>query len=859
MSLTINNNSMASNAASNLANAYGNLSTSIERMSSGLRINSAADDAAGLAIREMMRSEITTTQQGIRNASDAISLIQTADGSLAIIDEKLTRMKELAEQAATGTYTTLQREIINSEYQAMAAEIDRIANSTEFNGIKLLDGSISNQHGGNGLKIHFGTGNEAAEDYYYINTGDARATSSTGLRVGGDAKNDIWGQGAAGSDASGGAGCCTAGFSSLNGVAGFTSGQSFSFGYNWDWTENDDTDLLSGKYLAGRYTVGSSESLQDLVDKVNAGTQSRVGVKIDSAALANAVKNSGATLGVCVGNESYIFGNMESAQGYSGQTVKGTFTGASAYGVAGAYWTDSAQPFASAGINLEEINISATGTGPTVDDAKSAVNVEISDAVEEFLAQDAPNIDQKLTLTAGTTHGIDADAISAAIAAAGLATHTQGTGDAAFASGQTGTLSFNLWMDKNGNFTSSEEIATSLGFERLTADVEVTSAVVTAGSAGNNVTETYNTVLSFKVGDETFYTTDVEGEPANIIPDVLTAAITDLQADASRKYEVTGQGAVSAAADELGDEAVLTAASAATGVTSANATYDDPVESWVGGAVDASKEFTQVASNGSVDSKFTAAALASAINNNADSDFWAMLDQNDDSIAYIFHKNGGDNNHILACDVAATSKSSQNALDAVEFQNMETSEWNQSGTNLSLGGQNWGTMTPVQTAVTLGNEVWNLTIDGRDVGSERDIWITNAGDLNLPGIDESIINGLDRNSFQEIQNASDAPWLGAEVRTQSSAQEALGALDNAIANKDKLRADLGALQNRLENTVSNLEIQAENLQASESRISDVDVATEMTEFTKNNVLVQAATSMLAQANSMSQMALSLIG
>ncbi|MDR2726304.1 MAG: flagellin, partial [Candidatus Adiutrix sp.] len=129
MSLIINHNMMAMNATRNLGNAYKNLSTSVQRLSSGLRINSAADDAAGLAIREMMRADIATTMQGHRNAADAISLIQTADGALAVIDEKLIRMKELAEQAATGTYTTAQREIINSEYQAMAREIDRIANA----------------------------------------------------------------------------------------------------------------------------------------------------------------------------------------------------------------------------------------------------------------------------------------------------------------------------------------------------------------------------------------------------------------------------------------------------------------------------------------------------------------------------------------------------------------------------------------------------------------------------------------------------------------------------------------------------------------------------------------------------------
>ncbi|OPX19431.1 MAG: flagellin, partial [Desulfobacca sp. 4484_104] len=138
MSLVINHNLMAMNAARNLSTTYTRLSTSVQRLSSGLRINSAADDAAGLAIREMMRTDIRVLNQGVRNANDALSMIQTADGALSVIDEKLTRMKELAEQAATGTYTSAQRLIMDSEYQAMASEITRIANATDFNGVHLL-------------------------------------------------------------------------------------------------------------------------------------------------------------------------------------------------------------------------------------------------------------------------------------------------------------------------------------------------------------------------------------------------------------------------------------------------------------------------------------------------------------------------------------------------------------------------------------------------------------------------------------------------------------------------------------------------------------------------------------------------
>ena len=193
MSLVINHNMMAMNATRNLNDAYSRLATSTRRLSSGLRVGTAADDAAGLAIRELMRAEIATLNQGVRNANDAISLIQTADGALQVIDEKLIRMKELAEQAATGTYNSDQRLMIESEYQAMASEITRIANSTKYNGVYLLNGNLSsNTHDGSGLqakgkiKIHFGTGNDSAEDYYYITIGNATA-SALGLGNASDA------------------------------------------------------------------------------------------------------------------------------------------------------------------------------------------------------------------------------------------------------------------------------------------------------------------------------------------------------------------------------------------------------------------------------------------------------------------------------------------------------------------------------------------------------------------------------------------------------------------------------------------------------------------------------------------------
>jgi flagellin-like hook-associated protein FlgL len=294
------------------------------------------------------------------------------------------------------------------------------------------------------------------------------------------------------------------------------------------------------------------------------------------------------------------------------------------------------------------------------------------------------------------------------------------------------------------------------------------------------------------------------------------------------------------------------------------------------GYIDPSKDMIQVGDGTA--GYFNAYSLASAINHNENSAFWAMLDQTDPTILYVFRKDGGDNNGLLACDVYDVDPESQrlkhefvgdsNANRFVGFENVESGVWHKAGTTFTLGSTAadvWGKMKPIQTREDKGNEVWNVTLNGKDVGKDRDLWIAAAGELILPGIGlgngfyDDIINGLDRYSFVEIQNAADGNWAGADVRTQSKAQEAIEALNYSINVKDKIRADLGALQNRLQNTMTNLEIQAENLQASESRISDVDVALEMTEFTKNNVLTQAAVGMLSQANSLSQLALSLIG
>ncbi len=156
MALAIRNNIMAGTAARHLGKAYTALAASVERLSSGLRINSAKDDAAGMAVRELIRADIAVLKQGSRNAQDGISMLQTMEAAMGIMDENLVRMKELAEQAATGSYSSAQRSIMDAEFSEMAAEIERIAGATKFNNIAMLN-EAAQSSGSNDVKIHVGT------------------------------------------------------------------------------------------------------------------------------------------------------------------------------------------------------------------------------------------------------------------------------------------------------------------------------------------------------------------------------------------------------------------------------------------------------------------------------------------------------------------------------------------------------------------------------------------------------------------------------------------------------------------------------------------------------------------------------
>lgn len=139
--LAINTNGNSLNAQRNLMKTGRAVNQSIERLSSGLKINSASDDAAGIAVAEGLKAQVGGFQQASENANDAVALLATAEGAYNAVSDIMVRMRELAVQASTDTLTNKERAYINTEYQDLSSEISRIADVTEYNGIKLMDGT----------------------------------------------------------------------------------------------------------------------------------------------------------------------------------------------------------------------------------------------------------------------------------------------------------------------------------------------------------------------------------------------------------------------------------------------------------------------------------------------------------------------------------------------------------------------------------------------------------------------------------------------------------------------------------------------------------------------------------------------
>jgi flagellin len=200
MSTRINHNMLSLTAQRAIWTTQNDLDKAVQRLSTGLRINYSWDDPTGLGISERLRAAIGGMAEAEKNASYDVNMLQTAEGALGVIDEKLVRMRAIAVQASNGALTPLDRQVANVEFQQLKSEVDRIARTANYNGFYLLDGShtaltpntdstlalglnaVSTAGDANSIKFHIGENNVVGQDYYYINLAGVTA-SSLGLEA----------------------------------------------------------------------------------------------------------------------------------------------------------------------------------------------------------------------------------------------------------------------------------------------------------------------------------------------------------------------------------------------------------------------------------------------------------------------------------------------------------------------------------------------------------------------------------------------------------------------------------------------------------------------------------------------------
>ena len=736
MSLRINQNVTSLSTYANLNSTANRLDKSISKLSSGLRINTAADDAAGLAISEKMRSQISGLNRAKLNAQDGISMLQTAEGGLGETESIIQRMRELAIQASNDTLTSNDRLEIQKEINQLTDAIDDIADSTEFNTKKLLDGSQTALVSASSTHV-FGTSNGggvAGGDFNVsmtlvkagisqMQTSQLFLDKNTGELAKGSTKLEDIAQ-----------------FYDDNGVFALATQQSLT---------------VTGNAETSSFTLDGKMTLNDLASSIQNALASASGLGI---------KNSQATIiSTAQSNVSGVGGYLQITSGAVGDVG----------------------------------NFSIAGDQQVVDALGLTVSRQSVNNVIQMNTRDASGNVRRITTStdtgSGLLDGIDLkfDSTAAQVAGHGgivngLKFSAKGTVGFSFKVG-TASIAIKVNFDASGAY-SMEGIANEIN-AAIQADPTAKNAGIEATVVDGQIRLSYNptdvsspTEIKISAGDDIIgfvegtYTGFVDGDKdlsAQVSGiSVLATAVTALTVDIT---------------DGNGRTTTVNIGSGATTVTS--------------GADLVISEKLMISAN---------ETLANASCN-------ARLDIVNGSIAF---------------------------------------------TSTVLGQKNVSGQPAIQGTIKVeSSDVFlNNTLGYNDKTAKG------FGDTNfrIHVVDNSPTFQIGANQGQNMEiSISDmsAKALGIDkldMSTTEGAQSAVGKLDVALSKVSAERSKIGAFENRMNYTVSNLENAATNLTDSESRIRDLDMAMEMTNFSSAQVLQQAATAMLAQANSSSQTVLQLL-
>ncbi|WP_299774372.1 flagellin [uncultured Pseudoteredinibacter sp.] len=834
MASVINTNMASLTAQRNLSSAQGAQADAMQRLSSGLRINSAKDDAAGLAISTRFSSQTQGLAVAIRNSGDGVSLAQTAEGALGTMTESLQRVRELALQAANGTNSASDREALNAEAQQMIAEITRTADETNFNGQKLLDGSFDTK---------FQVGANAGE------TIDVKVSD-----VGAD----------------------TLGVSKQAGVSAVGT----------------DSALGNGDLIINGVEISSSSAADD-----NAST---AGAEASAIAKVAAINKHSDESGVrAVVDENTVAGSTQTAAAQSGTiTLNGVdididTTGDAATtraAVASAINAVSEQTGvkaidtgdAATGVTLEsadgrniELNLATAGsldsanTGLAASDTYEGGFTLVAEGdTKEINVQGGNGTGNGDLANAGLSKGDYTPGVSAVASSAKTGTTatsaTAATGvidlSSLFADNSSGTHTVDVDVDgATQTWTFNADLSGAVDNDDLIADLAGNSGVTLTAVNGGAANDGLFTLTSSSTGASSALAVSASaGNGATTAISGYTAG-ADAGAAADRDLDagdlVINNVAIKAA--QAGDDTASysdasSSSKEASGISVAAAINKSTGETGVSAEVNAT-EFV----GGSTTSAGTDGNTGAVWVNGVEVDLTVQTDAGSNRAHALeqINKVSGQTG------VTATDNGESLTLTAADGRNIVLAFDTNAADNGGVAASNFGLGgTAISSSDITTTGTGKTAADAEALTTYSTVTLSGAGDIEVgAGINGS--TALDEIGFTagSFGGGEDGTFLkDIDLSTVDGANAALTAIDNALDTVNAQRADLGAIQNRFETTVQNLQVNSENLTAANSRIRDADFASETAELSRARVLQQAGTSILAQANALPNQVLSLL-
>ena len=764
--MRINHNVAAMNTHRQLGISEADGSKSMEKLSSGFRINRAGDDAAGLAISEKMRAQIRGLNMASKNSSDTISLIQTAEGALGETHSILQRIRELAVQSANDTNTNADRDELQSEVKQLKAEIDRIGNTTEFNTKKLLEGSAK------------GVADEIKGTSRINNNSSLLLDAGKMAKMGDNVSND----------------------------------KSWAF---------DGAYMLvrTGKNGKGEYDAG------DFMLVGKDGTQ----YKFVEAGYNTGVKVSDLTSGTIV------------SEGSDRQTMAATTDG-SALNVAGNFGTGLTTPLIT-GRELTEKELVKVDSGSTLA-AGSNFTIKAAAAGTATVIDITAGAATKLSFKDGVLTVTDSSDVALATIDVGKSVtldngtvlKNNGGGNVSVESGglDLGGTNTGLNAASGGNVTAlkvaaQSQLAATTTVKNGSEVVKAAYYAVAAGTLTNNVTIGNSVSLNSSASDSATGIAAL-AENSVLAKGSTVNMITTAGVSSSIKIQVSGKEVEVSYANSIlkvGGEVVAAGKSI---------TLED------GTVLTHKAKLGDSAATGSIFVEQGSMKLVDSISG--------------------FTSGGNVSSFVAAKDstLAAGTKlstASGGAINLMAGTVINDDEATMSG-SITLADRGESLQFSANTGVKL-----EADYDKSAVGDSVTFIFSN---YQAPSskLNDSVMTQIGANSGQTAfvsigdMRAAALGVADIDVSTKWGAATAIETVNNALQKVSHQRSSLGAIQNRLEHTIKNLDTASENLQAAESRIRDVDMAKEIMEFTKNNILQQASQAMLAQANSQPQSVLALL-